>query len=74
MDSTHAGLLLAAGLVSFLALKARNKPNYPPGPPSDPLIGHLRVLPFENRDMIFHTWAKEYGERLEALFKYASVS
>ncbi|KAF4577406.1 hypothetical protein EYR36_005394 [Pleurotus pulmonarius] len=62
MDSAHVGFLLAAGLVSYLALNARKKPPYPPGPPSDPLIGHLRILPFENREVIFHAWAKEYGD------------
>ncbi len=64
MDSIHVGLLLAAGLATFLAFKGRKKPKYPPRPPSDPLIGHLRVLPFKNREAIFHAWAKEYGECL----------
>ncbi|KAF7422334.1 hypothetical protein PC9H_010490 [Pleurotus ostreatus] len=75
MDSTYAGLLLGAGLVSFLVLKARKKTNYPPGPPSDPLIGHLRVLPFDNQDVIFHTWAKKYGDvmHLEVLGNHLVV-
>ncbi len=73
MDSTHVGFLLAVGLASFLALKAKKKPLYPPGPPSDPLVGHLRILPFENREVLFHAWAKEYGERFPSIYGTVSL-
>ncbi|KAL4263128.1 cytochrome P450 family protein [Pleurotus pulmonarius] len=75
MDSTHVGLVLITGLALLLALKARKTPQYPPGPPDDPLIGHLRVLPFKNRDLVFHTWAKEYGDviHLEVLGSHLVV-
>ncbi|KAF9489513.1 cytochrome P450 [Pleurotus eryngii] len=49
-------------MASFIVVKAKKKPNYSPGPPADPLIGHLRVIPFENQDATFHAWAKEYGK------------
>lgn len=60
MDFTHVAL--AVGIASFFVVKGKQKPNYPPGPPADPLVGHLRVIPFENQDATFHAWAKEYGE------------
>ncbi|KDQ32770.1 hypothetical protein PLEOSDRAFT_1098754 [Pleurotus ostreatus PC15] len=62
MDFTHVGAALAVGIASFLVMKWKQKPNYPPGPPADLLVGHLRVIPFENQDATFHAWAKEYGE------------
>ncbi|KAF4579541.1 hypothetical protein EYR36_001359 [Pleurotus pulmonarius] len=62
MDFTHFSAALAVGVASLFVMKAKQSPNYPPGPPADPLIGHLRVIPFENQDATFHTWAKEYGD------------
>jgi hypothetical protein len=33
----------------------------PPGPPGDPLIGHLRLVPSDNQENIFYEWGKKYG-------------
>ncbi|KAL4259182.1 cytochrome P450 family protein [Pleurotus pulmonarius] len=75
MDFTHFSAALAVGVASLFVMKAKQSPNYPPGPPADPLIGHLRVIPFENQDATFHTWAKEYGDviHLEALGNHIVV-
>ncbi|KAJ7759624.1 cytochrome P450 [Mycena metata] len=35
---------------------------FPPGPPRDPVIGHLRYMPTKNRATVFHEWAKTYGD------------
>ncbi|KAK0201237.1 cytochrome P450 [Desarmillaria ectypa] len=34
----------------------------PPGPPADPIIGHLRVIPPAGLPEVFHGWAKTYGD------------
>ena len=35
----------------------------PPGPPGDPIIGHLRVLHREDEpEKVYHKWAKIYGD------------
>jgi hypothetical protein len=33
----------------------------PPGPPRDPLIGHLRHIPQENQQEVFAEWQKICG-------------
>jgi hypothetical protein len=38
----------------------------PPGPPKDPLIGHLRYMPTAQAPFLFHEWAKTYGRYLSA--------
>lgn len=37
------------------------RPPLPPGPPSDPIIGHLRVAPLKNHGEVYHEWSKQYG-------------
>ncbi|PBK64690.1 hypothetical protein ARMSODRAFT_458629 [Armillaria solidipes] len=34
----------------------------PPGPPADPIIGHIRILPPVGQPEVFHEWAKTYGK------------
>ncbi|KAF4596839.1 hypothetical protein EYR38_008230 [Pleurotus pulmonarius] len=61
----HIHYAIAIGIVSLLAyLKRRSakRPPYPPGPPADPLIGHLRVMPTEKHESVFHEWSKLYGD------------
>ncbi|KAJ8522782.1 hypothetical protein ONZ45_g656 [Pleurotus djamor] len=65
MDSllAYASLALLLSL-GFVLLKSRSKygPPLPPGPPGDPLIGHLRVMPKENQAKVFHEWSMAYGD------------
>ncbi|KAK0204101.1 cytochrome P450 [Desarmillaria ectypa] len=37
-------------------------PPLPPGPPSDPIIGHLRIIPSQRLQNAFHEWSKAYGD------------
>jgi hypothetical protein len=64
--SAQLPLLSAATLVLTLAyvlkrLRSKTHPPLPPGPPSEPFIGHLRVFPTENRELFFHELRKVYG-------------
>lgn len=48
-------------LYYFIGNSAQRLP-LPPGPPGDPIIGHLRSLPQEDEPgKAYHEWAKKYG-------------
>ncbi|KAL0945487.1 hypothetical protein HGRIS_000973 [Hohenbuehelia grisea] len=49
-------------VVTLYALEHVRRRRMPPGPPADPLIGNLRVLPTTNEGVVFHEWAKKYGD------------
>lgn len=34
----------------------------PPGPPADPIIGHVRSIPFDYQWTKFAEWGRKYGE------------
>lgn len=66
-----ATLLISSGfvLIAFILWRYAGKGRYlslslPPGPPSDPLIGHLRVAPLKNHAEVYREWSKQYGTRL----------
>ncbi|KAI1812661.1 cytochrome P450 [Poronia punctata] len=60
-------LLVPGGLVLFLVVLwrlrklGRRPSNYPPGPPTLPLIGNLHLIPTRKRHLQFEKWAREYG-------------
>lgn len=62
-----ATLLVCSGIVLAVLILWRNIRqtagglSLPPGPPSDPLIGHLRVAPLKNHAEVYHEWSKQYG-------------
>ncbi|KAI0595450.1 cytochrome P450 [Biscogniauxia sp. FL1348] len=50
------------GLAVYRLLQVgRRPPNYPPGPPTLPIIGNLHQIPAENGHIQFQKWAQEYG-------------
>ncbi|KAJ7087514.1 cytochrome P450 [Mycena epipterygia] len=57
--------LFAAG-AAFIYLVTRQWYRHasalPPGPPRDPVLGHLRQMPSEKAPLVFHEWAKTYGD------------
>ncbi|KAF9262304.1 cytochrome P450 [Marasmius fiardii PR-910] len=63
MDNSTLTYLLIAGVFGILVLfRRRTRDSLPPGPPRDPLIGHLRIIPQERQSEAFHEWAKIYGD------------
>jgi hypothetical protein len=46
----------------YLRTRSKNYPPLPPGPPVDPIIGHLRLVPPDNQDTLFYKWGKNYGQ------------
>ncbi|KAJ6443854.1 O-methylsterigmatocystin oxidoreductase [Purpureocillium lavendulum] len=64
------GLALLAAAVLFLVAKAvaasrawRRRPSLPlpPGPPGEPVLGHLRVVPAYGPEYTYMRWSREYG-------------
>ncbi|KAF9262030.1 cytochrome P450 [Marasmius fiardii PR-910] len=49
-------------LASFFSSKSKRNRSLPPGPPPDPLIGHLRIIPSTKTGEAFHEWSKTYGD------------
>ena len=57
-------LFLCAFATHLFFLKKQKLP-LPPGPPGEPLIGHLRKLPDDqNRAEVFYEWSLKYGAEL----------
>ncbi|KAI1426170.1 cytochrome P450 [Xylaria sp. FL1777] len=55
------GSLLALYLLWVLSRLGRRPTNYPPGPPTVPLLGNLHLIPSEGRHLQFERWARKYG-------------
>ncbi|THU78576.1 hypothetical protein K435DRAFT_876480 [Dendrothele bispora CBS 962.96] len=62
-------MLTASFLLVLLVMKEtgvkfpqKSKLPFPPGPPKEPILGHLRVMPSEDQGDVFHEWAKVYGD------------
>ncbi|KAL0954548.1 hypothetical protein HGRIS_003514 [Hohenbuehelia grisea] len=57
---------IISGLFVFVWYKSRTSDRgrlpLPPGPPADPVIGHLRVIPPNDFGSVFHEWGKAYGD------------
>lgn len=51
---------LFCALLCFKIGSRKHTP-FPPGPPADPIIGHLRIMPSEGHDTFFYELGKKYG-------------
>jgi membrane-associated phospholipid phosphatase len=64
-SQTLTGLTLAIATVLLLAWAHwRSQPTLPspPGPPSEFLLGHSRVIPKENAAAVYAKWSREYSQ------------
>ena len=48
-------------LAIFLSKVTKKSPNYPPGPPRDPIIGNARQMTEDHTELKFTEWGKRYG-------------
>ncbi|KAF7348850.1 Cytochrome P450 [Mycena venus] len=48
-------------LVLSLVQQRRRQSFLPPGPPGDPVVGHLLRMPSADSPLVFHQWSKIYG-------------
>ncbi|KAF4604276.1 hypothetical protein EYR38_004698 [Pleurotus pulmonarius] len=61
-SSVTVAALGALLLTVYLKRRTKKRPPLPPGPPADPLIGHLRIMPTDKQELVFHEWSKTYGD------------
>ncbi|OSD02803.1 cytochrome P450 [Trametes coccinea BRFM310] len=59
-----ASALVALLLAAWKAKANRDNAHLPPGPPSDPLLGHYRIFPRSYQAEVFFQWSKIYGDVL----------
>lgn len=52
--------LVAVAIYHILQIGSRPK-DYPPGPPTIPILGNLHLMPTEDQHVQFKKWADEYG-------------
>ena len=53
---------LCAVLYGVFARRKKGALPLPPGPPRDPILGHLRIMPAKNPQETFYEWSKQYGD------------
>jgi cytochrome P450 len=57
-------VLLIIGVVAWKIMtstRASTSAPLPPGPPADPIIGHVRIVPSSRPELSYQKWAKEYN-------------
>lgn len=55
------GTVVVALLVTLLSKVMKKAPNYPPGPPRDPILGNARQMTGDYIERRFAEWGKRYG-------------
>ena len=61
-------VIICLALLTYLHCRRKRRClPLPPGPPADPFIGHLRVLPRQNPQDTYYAWGKQYGPLLTYL-------
>ncbi|KAI0879961.1 cytochrome P450 [Annulohypoxylon maeteangense] len=60
-SSSLVGLIALVVILWQFSKIGRRPRDYPPGPPTLPLIGNMHQIPREERHIQFQKWAQEYG-------------
>lgn len=53
----------------YVNLKKPSSDNYFPGPPSEPILGHIRRFPQDSPWVKFAEWGKQYGKLRSLLIR-----
>jgi hypothetical protein len=64
-----AAVVAAAFVVSRRVWGRKSHLPLPPGPPGEPLLGHLRIIPAERPEFQYAKWAKEYNTDIRKPFR-----
>ncbi|KAH6888021.1 cytochrome P450 [Thelonectria olida] len=55
------GLAVLFTILKLIISRRRSPPlPLPPGPPGEPILGHLRIIPTDNPEYAFMRWSREY--------------
>ncbi|OAA72090.1 Cytochrome P450 [Cordyceps fumosorosea ARSEF 2679] len=66
-DAWPFGLTILATLMALFVVKValnRRRTNglpLPPGPPAEPILGHLRIVPSHSPEYTYMQWSRQYG-------------
>lgn len=66
LDTSKPLLFVAVAIIAIIPLlykrftRSKGLP-LPPGPPAEPLLGHLRVIPIDHPEYDYTRWGKQYG-------------
>ncbi|KAL3476681.1 cytochrome P450 [Aspergillus californicus] len=55
------GAVATVAIIIRLLLIGRRPKNYPPGPPTLPILGNIHQMPTRDAHLQFEKWAREYG-------------
>lgn len=58
--SVAISVLVGYQLLKLLSKRGRGHLPLPPGPPGEPILGHLRVIPTDNPEYAYMKWSEEY--------------
>jgi cytochrome P450 len=56
-----SALVSAVGWTLYTHLRRGGRARLPPGPPGEPFLGHLRIIPSEHPEYQYAAWGKTYG-------------
>ncbi|KAK1782024.1 cytochrome P450 [Copromyces sp. CBS 386.78] len=59
--TTYLPIVVGIALLIRLLMVGRRPKNYPPGPPTIPILGNLHLMPSKDVHLQFEKWAREYG-------------
>jgi hypothetical protein len=73
LSELTVGTLCLVVVWTFLKRKINSKvfrPALPPGPPGEPLLGHLRIIPTSSPEFEYAKWGKEYSTELTIILLF----
>lgn len=61
--TTEAAICVVTFVFFIVAYRTLSSPriNFPPGPPSLPIIGNVLQIPADSQEEVFTEWGKQYG-------------